>query len=108
MVPASSRQGYSVGCSGLSERKPVPPSRNGLHLQRRGQDQHAGPHRSVQALVSRSRQNVHAEVVHVDIQVPGALCRVENEQPPSLVGDAAISLIGNTQPVTFETCETTT
>src|SRR5450755_5199359 len=28
MVPASSRQGYSVGCSGLSERKPVPPSRN--------------------------------------------------------------------------------
>ena len=37
--------------------------------------------------MSRRGQHVDAEGLHVDIEVSGALRRVENEQPPSLVGE---------------------
>ena len=86
-VPASSRQGYSSGCSGLSDLKPVLPSRKGFTG--KGADR-TSARRSPsvrRALVSRSRQDIDTQILHVDIEGSGALCRVENEQSTALVGN---------------------
>jgi hypothetical protein len=85
--PRLESPGYSSGCSGLSDLKPVPPRRNGPHRQRSGQDARAGAHGSISALVSRSRQRIHTQILHVDLEVPDALCRVENEQSTPLVSN---------------------
>jgi hypothetical protein len=37
--------------------------------------------------VSRSRQDIDTQILHVDIEGSGALCRVENEQSTALVGN---------------------
>src|SRR5271165_2231187 len=45
----------------------------GLYWQRVGHKKYAGSHRSIESLMSRSRQDIDAQILHVDLEVPGAL-----------------------------------
>jgi hypothetical protein len=54
----------------------------GLYRQSSGEHEHAGAHRSLEPFVSRCGQDIHAQILHVDVEISGALCRVRTSNAP--------------------------